>query len=169
VNLNRQPDFSTQLYGIPSGVRGIQATLDAMSTIVRSYKLNPDIRRTAIDVIRAWPEKDYPAEAQALQTFVRDTVRYTQDIDGVETLQTPDVTLHYHAGDCDDKSILLASLLASVGHRTRFVALGFERAVYCHVLVECNIGGVWLPLETTERVEAGWTPPDMPYRLIKEN
>ena len=169
MNLNPTPDYRTSLQHLADGKRGIAATLSAMSSLVKAYKVNALVRRTATDIVHSWPEKDYPGEVQALQTWVRDNIRYTQDVNGVETLQTPDVLLDSRSGDCDDKSILLASLLESIGHPTRFVALGYEPGVFVHVLVEVQVYNVWLPLETTEPVEAGWYPGDMPYRMVKNN
>lgn len=169
MNLIPTPDFSFSLAGIADGAPGIAATLRAMSAMVLQFKVNPYIRFTATDIVAAWPEKDGPAEASALQVWVRDQVRYVMDVEGIETLQTPDVTLAKAAGDCDDKSILLATLLASIGYLTRFVALGYQPGQFVHVLVEVNISGAWWPLETTEPVAAGWYPPDMPYRLVQQN
>lgn len=76
----------------------------------------------------------------------------------VERIQTADKTLELAAGDCDDKSILLASMLEALGHPTRFMAIGFEPNVFTHVYVETKIGNDWIPLETTEPVPMGWEP-----------
>lgn len=89
-----------------------------------------------------------------------------RDIRGVETLHTPEVLLKQQAGDCDDKSVLLAALLESIGHVTRFVAVGFLPGVYSHVLVEVLLGGEWVPLETTEPVEVGWYPANVRERMV---
>ena len=40
-------------------------------------------------------------------------------INGVETVQTPLRTLENEAGDCDDKSLLTATLLETFGFSTR--------------------------------------------------
>jgi transglutaminase-like putative cysteine protease len=85
-----------------------------------------------------------------IHQFVRDKIRYTKDVVGVETIQSPDMTLKLRTGDCDDKSILIASLLLSIGHPCRFVVVGPEKNVYSHVYVETKIGNKWLPVETTE-------------------
>jgi len=72
-------------------------------------------------------------------------------------------------GDCDDKAVLLASMLESIGHPTRFVALAFKAGKYSHVLVESKIGNKWVALETTEPVRIGWYPPKVQKRLVIYN
>lgn len=143
---------------IPEGVAGIRETLKAMTAIVRSYKKSMPVRNMAITLIAGCQQKDWACEVKSVHAFVRDRVRYVNDITDVETVQTPDITLQNRAGDCDDKSTLLAALLESIGHPTRFVAIGFEPTIYSHVYVETRIGDNWIPLETTEPVEAGWSP-----------
>ncbi len=56
--------------------------------------------------------------SKKLHRFVRDNIRYIKDIRDVETVAYPDITLQQGQGDCDDKSVLLASLLESIGHPT---------------------------------------------------
>jgi tetratricopeptide (TPR) repeat protein/transglutaminase-like putative cysteine protease len=82
----------------------------------------------------------------------------------VDTIRYPRETLTRHAGDCDDMTVLTASLLENVGLTTRLVdvpghvflmfdagldernrsALGIDPELYA--LIE---GRVWIPLETT--------------------
>ncbi len=167
MHLSALPTVAT-LSMIPEGAAGIQATLKAMSGIVKMYKKNMSVRNQALTLIRGCQQKDFACEVRSLHAFVRDYVRYANDITDVETVQTPDITLQNRAGDCDDKSTLLASLLESIGHPTRFVAIGFEPGIYSHVYVETLIGQNWIPLETTEPVEAGWSPDPIMIKCRKE-
>ncbi len=143
---------------IPDGPPGIAATLKAMGQLVRDYKKSLNVRGLAIMLTGACGPKDYACEVKCLHGYVRDQVRYINDIVNVETVQSPDVTLANGAGDCDDKSTLLCALLESIGHPTRFVAIGFEPGVYSHVLCDTKIGASWISLETTEDVPVGWSP-----------
>lgn len=129
-----------------------------MSSFVRDGKTKSAVRETAFRLIADCSPKDYSCEVRKIHAFVRDNIRYVQDIADVETVASPEKTLEYRAGDCDDKSVLLAALLESIGHKTRFIAIGFEPNVFAHVYVETLIGRRWIPLETTEDVEAGWQP-----------
>lgn len=148
----------TQLRAIPDGFPGVVETLRAMSRFARDGKTTMLVRQTALRLTRNCQQKDFSCEVRTLHAFVRDSVRYVMDVDGVETVQTPQKTLEMMAGDCDDKATLLASLLGSIGHPTRFVAIGFAPQEFSHVYLETLIGTRWIPLETTEPVEAGWSP-----------
>jgi transglutaminase-like putative cysteine protease len=157
---------------LPSGPEGIRRTLRVMSSMVRVAKKDPGIRELACQLVRGFPQYDRNGEVRALHAFVRDHIRYTGDIRGVETIQTPRVTLQTGVGDCDDKSTLLASLLESINRATRLVAVGFSEAGgYSHVLVEVRAGksGKWVPLETIKPVEVGWQPAGIKRRMVAHN
>jgi transglutaminase-like putative cysteine protease len=157
---------------IPSGREGIKRTLQAMSRMARAFKKDAGIRELAARLVRDLPQYDTAGEIRALHAFVRDFIRYTSDIAGVETLQTPRATLEMGVGDCDDKSTLLAALLESINKKTRFVAVGFgEGSGHSHVLVEVRVGkaGRWVPLETIKPVEAGWGPANVKRRMVAHN
>ena len=83
-------------------------------------------------------------------------------------MQTPDKTLSDGSGDCDDKCVLLAALLQSIGHPVRFVAVGFRRGgPLSHVFVETPIGAYWICCETTEPWPLGRKPPNIRRVMIQ--
>lgn len=125
----------------------------------RGGRTSMAVRQLALSLIAGLPPKDLAGEVRALHAFVRDRIRYVRDVAGVETVQTPERTLQNAAGDCDDKSTLLAALLESIGFRTRFEAVGFVPGRWSHVLVQALVHGRWVPLETTLDVQPGWRPP----------
>lgn len=149
---------TSQLSMIPSGRPGIVETLKAMRALVREGKKALPVRSLAVYLVQGCQPKDYACEVQKCFEYVRDRIRYIQDITNVETLHSAEKVLEYGAGDCDDKCILLASLLESIGHPTKFVAIGFQPGIFSHVYLETKIGDSWVSLETTENVEAGWEP-----------
>ncbi len=108
---------------------------------------------------RGLAPKDFAGEARRLFNFVRDEIRYIRDIDGVETLHTADWVLRLRAGDCDDKAILLAALLLSIGHTPRFKAVAFDPGDYSHVWTQDFLGGRWVDMEPTELVGFGQSIP----------
>lgn len=157
---------------IPSGKAGVLATLKAMSRMVRDGKKSYAVIQAATARTRHCDNKDLACRIHALHAYVRDSIRYQLDPVDVELLQTPDKTIERGAGDCDDQAILLAALLESLGIPSRFVAIGFAPGVFEHVYTEAKIGSGWIPLETTERVEAGWNPADnaaVQARLVHYN
>lgn len=139
-----------------------------MRFLVRKCKLDLALRNLAMEIVAGVPQRDYAGQVRALHAFVRDRIRYIGDINGVETVHTPRQILAQAQGDCDDKSLLLATLLETIGHKTRFVAVGYGPGV-SHVLVETQLGSKWIPLETTENVEAGWYPDRIRSRVVVHN
>lgn len=152
---------------LPDGVDGIRATLKIMIGMVKSWKKDPGVRQLAVELTQGLPQGDIASEVKALHAFVRDSIRYVNDTAGVETVQTPKVTLENEAGDCDDKSILLASLLQAIGRPARFIAVAISpNDQYSHVLVQTLIGKQWYSLETIKPVEAGWSPSDVSRVMV---
>jgi transglutaminase-like putative cysteine protease len=160
---------STVLKRLAPGREGVRATLEEMRNFVIQYKKNLQIRETAGGLVRNLSQKNFLGEVKVFHRFVRDNIRYLRDIHGVETIQSPVKTLEYGYGDCDDKSTLLAALLESAGHPSRFVAVGKAPDKFSHVYVETLVGQKWYPLETTEPVPPGWAPPGMRARMIVHN
>lgn len=147
------------LHAIREGAAGISDTLNMMVRLARIWKNDPSIRSTAERIIADVAGKDFRGEVEAVQNWVRDNIRYTMDVRDVETLKTPYLTLTTYQGDCDDQSLLVATLLESIGYKTRFVAIGFEGPnSYSHVFAEVLLGTRWVAVETTENVELGWKP-----------
>lgn len=151
---------------VPSGNGGIRATLGAMVRLTREGRKDPGVRQLAASLVRNLPQYDRLGEVAALHAFVRDAIRYTNDPNQVELLQTPRCTLETGVGDCDDKSTLLGSLLESVGRPARYVAIGMGGRPLSHVLVETRVGKGWLPLETIQPVGMGWYPPNVTSRMV---
>lgn len=133
-------------------------TLDVMRRVTRTAKKHLPIIELARSLVSHLPPKDWAGEVEALHRFVRDEIRYVKDVRGVETVAVPEYTLRAGQGDCDDKAVLLASLLEAIGHPAKFVAIGFRPFNFSHVFVETKIGPRWVSLETTEPVDVGWRP-----------
>lgn len=158
----------TALGSLPSGSAGTAETLRLMRDMANRYKTDMQVRGVALDLVRGLAPRDWVGEVKALFEYVRDSIRYVRDIAGVETLQTPPTTIELEAGDCDDKSTLLASLLASIGHESRFVAVGYRTlGAFQHVYVEALLNGKWVPLDATVPREFGWSPRPPLTRMVQ--
>ena len=154
------PRLSGQIVALADGVRGIEQTLGTMRGLVNQFRTNLDIRQTATATIFLTPEKNQLAEANALFDLVRDGIRYTRDINGVETISTPLMTLQGRLGDCDDQVVLLATLLESVGYPTRFVVAGYNYSGELeHVYLQALLDGCWVDMDPTEHHPMGWAAP----------
>lgn len=145
---------------------GARQTLQAMAHLAQLGLRNQKIRNKAVEITTkgflngtGLQQKDFTGEAQRILAFVRDDIRYVKDTDGVELLHDPAYLLDIGAGDCDDKAILLAALLGSIGHQTRFKAVAFEPDQYIHVWLQDYLNGRWVDLEPTEPIPFGATVP----------
>lgn len=156
---------------LPAGIQGTRTTLNLMRQLVRRYKKSISLRQLAFAIIdRVRGHKNFGAQVRAIHAYVQDTIQYVKDVNGVETLATPIKTLEFRKGDCDDQAVLLATLLESIGHETRFVAIRMQPlGPFVHVFTETKIGRKWIPLETTEQWPAGVGPPTRYPRMIVDN
>jgi len=162
---------------IPSGLAGTKATLKVMVDIARAV-LKPNdptktqillnLRTLATQLVQGCPEKDWWCEANKLQTFVRDSIRYVRDMRTAELIQFPDQTLTRRSGDCDDKALLLVTLAETIGFNGRFCAIGVQqREDFSHVMAQLLVPGRgWVNAETIPiddhggKAILGWFPPD---------
>ena len=155
------PGTQATLQSIPNGPAGTRATLQVMARLIRQGKKDPAIRDKALDLTKPLRGKDWIREAKSIFYFVRDRVRYVQDIYGIETIAEPGVTLRKMQGDCDDKCVLAGALLQSIGHPVKLLAVGFDNAPFSHVLIETLVGPNWIPMELTESLQFGVYPEGM--------
>ena len=130
-----------------------------MARLAREGSKSIRIRSTAVELTRRLVQKDYVAEARTCLEYVRDRIRYVRDIYDVETLHHAETILETGSGDCDDKAILLAALLRSVGHPVRFIAISHVPGLYSHVWTQSLAYGRWIDLEATEPIEFGQSVP----------
>jgi transglutaminase-like putative cysteine protease len=155
------PVLSGYVVPLANGYSGVQQTLKMMRQLVNQCRTNIEIRQAATNTVFLTPEKDEYSEAEALFNFVRDRIRYVKDVHDVETLSTPMMTLAGRLGDCDDQTVLLASLLESVGYPTRFVIEGYTMpGQFDHVYMQALVFGQWISMDPTEQRYMGWSPPN---------
>jgi transglutaminase-like putative cysteine protease len=159
------PPHVTELSGTlahySGGGRGVRQTLAVMRRLVNHYKTDLGMLTNARNLIFLVSPKDEIGELDTLFTFVRDNIRYTRDVNGVETISSPDKTLATQVGDCDDKTVLLCTLAECVGFPTRFVVTGYNSPrEYEHVYAQVFAAGQWIACDTTESYPLGWEPPD---------
>lgn len=147
------------------GIAGTRQTLERMRQLADVGRVMPSIRQKAASLCSGLRQKDYAGELSAIFYYVRDSIRYTRDVFSVETLHSPDVILRDGAGDCDDKSVLLCSMLESIGFRCVFVACGRKPNAMSHVYVRAFLRGEWISLDATEPHPPGWQP-KLPYELV---
>ena len=153
--------------------RKVAEILKQMALQSRKSRL---VRQFTISIIkkRGISPKDYMGEIRALYEYVRDEVDYRRDATFLDTFVTPDrmvrdILFGNGAADCDDKALLLASMLLHIGQVPRFVLTNnVPGGSYNHIYVQVKNpkSGEWIGLETTEPVEMGWEAPTFKRGLI---
>ena len=125
-----------QRWKIGSGDRAIYKTIKHMQALVIGPEGvgHPDVRVAAIDAVRGAVKNLTEID------FVLDWLKKNIEFRGenAETLQSPVVTLQLGAGDCDDHSVLAASMLRSLGYNVQFKTVATQRAdplQYSHVYI----------------------------------
>lgn len=123
------------------------------------------------------PPKNRMGEIQAIFEFVRDNIPYRSDPTFLDTFVEPEQTVRDYlfgqirGADCDDKSLLLASMLISVGYTPRLVlSNSCKGCPYTHIFVQVlnpKSKDSWISLESTEKVSMGWAPPAFKYGIIQ--
>lgn len=145
------------LSNLQPGFEGTRQTLAAMAELVRQDSRDPRIRALAHRLIESCNGHEFECEATRLFEFVRDAITFRKDPVGQERVAGAPETLANRVGDCDDKVVLLGSLLGASGHRSRFVVIGTDPQNFAHVYLEAQTQRGWLPLDPTpEQSQAGW-------------
>lgn len=125
---------------------------------------DPRVKQIATQVTRQCRSRDNLCEAKAIYDAVRKRVRYIGDIapikmkngdvEPIDTFQSAYRTWEFGAGDCDDHSILIASLLSSIGIPARLrVTAPSKWTDWGHIYVIAGLPAVspskWHALDTT--------------------
>lgn len=140
-----------------------------------------NVRNTAGEIARSHPGTYNIYQVCAIFDNVKDKIKYVSDPRGHDFWAPADTTLNVGAGDCDDKAILLSSMLEAVGGTTRIyltdthalaaiyigsgdgaieAATKGVRAYYGNVDVNflTDKYGSWLVLDPTSSLYAGGLP-----------
>lgn len=132
-----------------------------MRAIVSNSQQDFSIREAAARITSRCISQDSICEISSIFSFVANEIKYMSDPARADRFSHPLETLKLRIGDCDCKSILLASLLETIGHVTELVVIPG------HVFVQVQIentdlvklppnayhiqrnGKLWVPLEST--------------------
>jgi transglutaminase-like putative cysteine protease len=110
------------------------------------------------------PEKDNLREMEAIFNAIRNQVRYTSDILGIDTYQNPGRTLRMRSGDCDDYSSLVCASLLSLGIPCRFKVIRTKDASeWNHIYAQGGLPRAnpqrWYTLDASVNKPFGWEAP----------
>lgn len=85
-----------------SKVTSLEERVEILQGLVRGDGgvRHPELRRLAVQIVRDCPDRNEGCELAAIFHFVKANVRYTSDIHGIDTYQSPVRTIQFGGGDC---------------------------------------------------------------------
>src|SRR5262245_59465525 len=146
------------------GDGGTFQTLDAMRGAVLG-RISPDFSgyqdpiniSAANQIVSSVSGQDARAKIAALFNWVISHITYTPHPFNQQTVQDARRTLELREGDCVSLSVLLATLLASLGYQSQFVAQWVDGEEASHVYVEVFLNGETIALDAVASDEPmGW-------------
>jgi transglutaminase-like putative cysteine protease len=103
----------------------IEERVASIQELVYRSVQDPQMRKLALQITSGCEARDGECEARAIYDYVKQNVRYTGDVapishpdgsvEGIDLYQSARRTVQFSGGDCDDMSILIATLLALNG------------------------------------------------------
>ncbi len=117
----------------------------------------------AADFLRAYqvPERDPAALARAIQLYAQQHIKFFRE--RPERFVSPMRTIQWGFGDCDDKTIVIATVLRSFRIPVRLAFIRFAKqggGTVSHVYPEVRINDRWVALESVHPWEMGESPYD---------
>ena len=86
-----------------------------LADLVVKYSAHPQIRELAAKLVRNCPDYNSRCELERIYNFVKNNIRYTEDVAYIDSYHSPLKILELGIADCDDFTILIDSLLAAIG------------------------------------------------------
>ena len=146
-------------------IRGSAAQRRAVWGVVEENTGDPLLMEWAALFLRAYnvPERDPRALARAIQRYSQQHIKFMRE--RPERFVKPTRTIKWGFGDCDDKSILIATILRSFRVPVRLAFIRFEvrkpngrSKKISHVYPEVFLDGRWEALESVHPWELGDSP-----------
>ena len=135
---------------------------------------DPKIQQLASKILEEYdvPSRDWEGETKAVFEWVRSNIRYTRDPEGLELFRKPMRTVQLKIADCDDMSILICSLLGTIGHTLLLRVIGVTSDEPEHIypidLLPPGNPTYAIALDATRPEQMGWEVPEK-QMLFKED
>lgn len=145
------------------GDPGVEQTIRQMRRLIQQGKQDPKVHELAAQILRKAnvAAYDWEGEARAIFEAVRRNLRFTRDVDGNETLHGAADIIRLGIGDCDDHTVLICSLLKTIGCDCRIVTIATDPGgEFSHVYPEAEINGRWIALDAARRHPAFGKSPE---------
>jgi len=159
----------SQIFPLPAGDPGVAFTIQKMRALIDQGKSSSKIHALAQSILNQYGVRafDWNGQARAIYDWVLRRVTFTPDVVGKESLQSAEWTATYLRGDCDCISVLMCSLLETVGMRCRLITVAADSRdpeQFSHVYPEVNVSGRWIPVDAARRTAAFGRSPRRYFR-----
>lgn len=136
----------------------LQTTIDKMRLLIKAGRADQKVVYLVRIIARDLAGRDFDGIAHTIYNWIVDRVKYQRDPEGVEWLQDVEVTLRMKTGDCDDFTVLGASMLGALGIKSRIKIAKAGAPVWNHVYLEYYSPkrGIWVPFDASEKKYVGW-------------
>ncbi|SRR6266478_6052923 len=148
------------------GDLGVEQTIRQMRRLIQSGKQDPQIHELAASMVRRVAPYDGSSsvaisEARAIFDSALRNLRFTRDVHGNETLHAARDIVRLGIADCDDFTILICSLLKTVGADCRIITIATDPGgEFCHVYPEVEINGRWIAMDAARKHAAFGKAPE---------
>ena len=153
--------MQVNLSEIPSS-RFTDATVKKMLDFVQKAQRDYKFIQLATKIIDSCPAKDKMCEGKTIFYFVKKTIKFVNDPIDVELVRDPWVILQERKADCDELSLLIAALAASVGIPYKFATIAADLVrpdEFSHVYTMMYIQGKWHGADASvPKSYFGWEP-----------
>ena len=161
-------------------VHSIDERVSYIIKLIQKGRSDPRVHELAIRTVSKrcgedWciAERDYAGEVKAIFAEVRKRVRYVRDEYGADTFKAAKHTLTWAGGDCDDYSVVLGSLLQSIGYPVKLrVIRTTDSPEWNHIYVLVGVppgpNAEWIPLDASVNKPAGWEAPRSMIAAVRD-
>jgi len=164
-----QTQPTTLNFPLPDGDPGVALTIQKMSALIDAGKSSAMVHAQAQTILNQYhvPAYAWERQARAIYEWVRRNITFTPDPVGKEGVQDAEWTLTYRRGDCDCISVLMCSLLETIGTRCRLMTVASDPRdpqQFSHVYPQALVNGRWISVDVARRSPAFGLSPSRYFR-----
>jgi len=164
-----QTQPTTLTFPLADGDPGVALTIQKMSALIDAGKSSAIVHAQAQTILNQYrvPAYAWERQARAIWDWVRRNITFTPDPVGKEGVQDAEWTLKYRRGDCDCISVLMCSLLETIGTRCRLMTVAADPRdpeQFSHVYPQALVNGRWISVDVARRSPAFGLSPSRYFR-----
>jgi Transglutaminase-like superfamily len=142
---------------LAKGRAGNIQTLDLEADLIRRDDGDPAFEDWANRICGNVSGHNDLAMLEKIFRYCRTQILYRRDPYGFEQVKDARRTIADGYGDCGDKTVLMATLVAALGYKPRLAVISYRLPMFQHEFVQVFVKGRWISYDPTpEEAIAGW-------------